>query len=747
MNHRVLIIDDNRAIHEDFRRILCPQMRARDTLEQVEAELFGNVSTGRSKSMFDVDSAYQGEEGLDCVKQALVEARPYCVAFVDVRMPPGWDGVETIQRIWEEYPDLQVVICTAYTDFSWEEMSERLGVGDKLLFLKKPFDVIEVQQLANTLSEKWRLFQGTKQRSIELENIVSQRTAELRREIHDRKEAEEAARSLQALYASLVENLPQNILRKDRQGRFTFANGRFCQSLGKTMEQILGKTDADFFPPDLAAKYQEDDRGVVASGQPFETVEQHPNPDGGYGYVQALKTPLRNPEGEIVGLQCIFWDVTPLRRAEEELRKLVRAVEQSPASIVITDLTGRIEYVNPKFCAVTGYTPAEVLGQNPRVLKSGEMPAEAYRRLWERLTNGQEWRGEFHNRKKNGELYWEFAVLSPIKDEDGQITHFLAVKEDITERKRTERERDLMELQLRQAQKLESIGQLAAGIAHEINTPMQYIGDNTRFLQDSFTELRGIIDVVQGLRTSPEPRLDPSQILPSLEAAWKAADVDYLLEEIPKALAQTLQGADRVARIVRAMKEFSHPGTEQKTKLDLNHAIESTLTVARNEYKYVAELTTDLDPHLPLVDCLPGEFNQVILNLVINAAHAIGDLVGVNSGQKGLIAISTRRQAEWVEICVSDTGCGIPESVRSRIFDPFFTTKPMGKGSGQGLAIARSVVVDKHGGTIHFETEVGRGARFIVRLPLDSERSETPCGMVSGAMGFTAASDASGKLT
>jgi signal transduction histidine kinase len=174
----------------------------------------------------------------------------------------------------------------------------------------------------------------------------------------------------------------------------------------------------------------------------------------------------------------------------------------------------------------------------------------------------------------------------------------------------------------------------------------------------------------------------------------------------------------RVSRIVQAMKEFSHPSTAEKTPVDLPRAIENTLTVARNEWKYVAEVVTDFDPALPAVRCLPGEVNQMLLNLIVNAAHAIGDVVGTGGERKGTLTVTTRRVGNWAEIRVSDTGTGIPAKIRERVFDPFFTTKPVGKGTGQGLAIAHAVVVDKHGGQITLETEEGRGTTFIVRLPL-----------------------------
>ncbi|HLN02228.1 MAG TPA: ATP-binding protein [Bryobacteraceae bacterium] len=278
-------------------------------------------------------------------------------------------------------------------------------------------------------------------------------------------------------------------------------------------------------------------------------------------------------------------------------------------------------------------------------------------------------------------------------------------------------ERQLLEVQLAQAQKLESIGQLAAGVAHEINTPIQYVGDNTRFLEDSFRNLDRVLTSYDNLtRAAESAGILPDEVQ-QVHAAAEEADLEYLHDEIPRAIRQSGEGVERVATIVKAMKEFSHPGSGGMKAIDLNHAIESTLTVSRNEWKYVADAVTEFDPHLPVVRCLPGEFNQVILNLVVNAAHAIAD-VKMRGTTKGRITVSTRRDGDWAEIRVRDTGTGIPEAVRSRIFTPFFTTKEVGRGTGQGLAIAHTVVVKKHGGTLEFETEEGKGTTFIIRMPI-----------------------------
>jgi signal transduction histidine kinase len=275
-----------------------------------------------------------------------------------------------------------------------------------------------------------------------------------------------------------------------------------------------------------------------------------------------------------------------------------------------------------------------------------------------------------------------------------------------------------MEGQLRQSQKLEAIGQLAAGIAHEINTPIQYIGDNTGFIKESWGHLAGLLAAAQKLRDELTRGIVSQAAIDIFDDCSRVADVEYLSQDIPRAIDQTLEGVRRVARIVSAMKEFSHPGSQEKRAVDLNRAIETTVTISHNEWKYVANVQTHLDPNLPLVPCLAGEINQVILNLVVNAAHAIADVLQQGAGSLGTITLSTRRDGDWVEISVADTGTGIPEHVRDRVFEPFFTTKEVGKGTGQGLTLAHAVVVKRHGGSIWLDSEVGKGTTFFVRLPI-----------------------------
>ncbi len=540
------------------------------------------------------------------------------------------------------------------------------------------------------------------------------------RNISEQKRTELALQRERILLRTLIDHLPCSIYAKDRSGRKTLANPADVRSIGLQSEaDVLGKTDLDLFPWEIASRFLADDLQVIQAGRAVldreELVENH---RGERRWFLTSKVPLQDEKGQIIGLLGMGTDVTERRQAEQHLRQLSHAVEQSPASVVITDTAGRIEYVNRKFTELTGYAPDEVLGRNPRLLKSGATPPEVYRDLWQTIGAGKDWHGELRNRKRDGGLFWAAIAISPVKDGVGSITGFLAISRDVTDEKRAEQERSLMEIQLRQAQKLEAIGQLAAGIAHEINTPTQYVGDNTRFLQESFGSILGLLQAYQELLRAAQAGPVPPEMTRRARAGLEASDLEYLLAQIPAAIKESLEGLDRVTKIVCAMKEFSHPGGKDKCPADLNQAIETTATVARNEWKYVADMKLDLAPDLPPVPCFLDEFNQCILNLVINAAHAIGDVVKAHPGTKGLISVSTRRLAEQVEVRVADTGTGIPEEVRPHIFEPFFTTKGVGKGTGQGLSIVYGSIVKKHGGAVSFESQVGHGTTFIVRLPI-----------------------------
>ncbi|MEO8706362.1 MAG: ATP-binding protein [Kofleriaceae bacterium] len=465
-SYRILIVDDNRAIHADFAKVLAA--RAPDVLDDLEAMLFDSAVAPASTTRLDLVSAYQGEEALQRVIEAKREGRPFALAFVDMRMPPGWDGLETIERIWQVDPEIQVVICSAFSDYSWADMHARLGSRDSLLIVKKPFDTIEVLQCAYALTTKWELAGRVRAQVDDLEAAVATRTRELER----------------------------------------------------------------------------------SNVQLAEQVKQ----------------------------------------------------------------------------------------------------------------------------------------------------------------------RERIESELRLAQKLEAVGQLAAGIAHEINTPIQYVGDNLEFLREGSLEIVNTIQAI--VRETTAARTDATAALVDrVNAIVQEADIEYLAGRIEPALASVSSGVSRIATIVRAMKELAHPGPREAGTVDLVRALQNALEVTASAYRHFADVETAFSP-IPAVTCYAGELNQVFLNLIVNAAQSMED----RHGPRGMLRISTRVDAEDVVVSIADTGGGIPLQHRDRIFDAFFTTKEVGRGTGQGLAISRAIVVDRHGGSLSFDTELGVGTTFHVRIPIQGPR-------------------------
>jgi two-component system NtrC family sensor kinase len=465
-NRRVLIVDDNHSIHDDFAKVLGTQGASAKAVDDLEAALFDTGAPVVRDSGFELASAHQGREALDMVVAAREAGRPFALAFVDMRMPPGWDGLETIERVWKVDPDLQIVICSAYSDYSWPQIHARLGTRDALLIIKKPFDTIEIVQVAHAMTSKWSLAQLARARMEDLEAAVRTRTGEL----------EDANRKLAA----------------------------------------------------------------------------------------------------------------------------------------------------------------------------------------------------------------EIAL------------------------------RDKFEAELRLAQKLEAVGQLAAGVAHEINTPIQYVGDSLQFIREGAL---GLVEMARHLGESAQANVGASELARQVQAEIASVDLPYLAEEFPNALDNVQHGVARIAAIVRAMKELTHPGTRETAQADLNHALDNALQVTANAYRYVADVEVDYAP-LPRVTCFPNDLNQVFLNLIVNAAQAMEDRHR-SGAPRGKLRVQTRVDGVYAVVSISDTGGGIPETIRDRVFDAFFTTKEVGRGTGQGLAIARSIVVDRHGGMLTFDSRIGEGTTYHIHIPID----------------------------
>lgn len=402
-----------------------------------------------------------------------------------------------------------------------------------------------------------------------------------------------------------------------------------------------------------------------------------------------------------------------LMEREETSRTIL---ETTGDGIIIVDEAGSIKMLNRAAKVIFGCTNKSMIGQNVDELLNVEGDENFMFYLGASEHEPVNTLHETHGVRSDGaRIPIEINITKAnVPDKDMVV---ISVR-DITVRRVSEEEWDKMEMQLRHAQKLEAIGQLAAGIAHEINTPIQFIGDNMKFINDAFANIQKLYDVRNKLIEKFKQGEMPHDLIEKAAQLEEEMDFKYLRVEAPKAIKQSLDGIERVEDIVRSMKQFSHPGIEEKILVDINSAIESTVTVSRNEWKYYAEMKLNLDPSLPMVPCLPGELNQAILNIVVNAAQAIREKNDKDESGSGVITISTSKSTSSIKIVISDTGVGISDSILPSIFDPFFTTKEVGKGTGQGLAITYSAIVDKHGGTIDVESQAGEGSTFTITLPL-----------------------------
>jgi two-component system, NtrC family, sensor kinase len=585
---------------------------------------------------------------------------------------------------------------------------------------------------------------------------------------------------------------------------------------------------------------------VLTSGY-FEGIGPRKRKDGKTITVSVVGSRVWAEGGKAL-VYAVYRDITEEKRRNERLLQLSRAVEQSPVSIVITDQSGTIEYVNPKFTQATGYSFEEAIDSNPRILKGGGTSSKEYEELWSTITTGREWAGVFHNRRKDGTHFWESAKISPVMDSSGTVVNYVAVKEDITERRLMEdamvaserefrqvwehsldgmrvmdangfilkvneafcrivrmqpedllrkhysvifappyqaailarnhgrldlsglkahlerdvtlwdgthlclelsnsvlqredgsatvlsiarditerrrleqqvfeRNKDLeaamakmrqMQGSLVQSEKMASIGQLTAGIAHEINNPLAFVSSNINRFQEYFQDAVGLASAWKEFGRTMDDSLKYREALAALKAAEESADLEFITTDFNTLMKHTREGADRIRHIVEQLRGFSHLSDSSFGEASINQLLDDTVTVTWNELKYKVTLQRDYGT-LPLVQCNAGELKQVFVNLLVNATHAIE--------KTGMITLTTRHDADTVVIVVRDTGCGIPKDKLNRIFDPFYTTKPVGKGTGLGLWIVSSII-ERHHGMLTVESEVGQGTAFTITLPI-----------------------------
>lgn len=509
-----------------------------------------------------------------------------------------------------------------------------------------------------------------------------------------------------------LDTLSDLVLLTDTSGRILRANRALADRLGQKIEDLIGQSCCDVLG-DAECQGMPTQNSERATPVTYRNVP---------GHFLVSHNVVHDTEGNVYGSVTVCRDVSQMEKIMETLASVEgryqSIFENAREGMFQLTEDGRYQSLNPAMARIFGYDSvtemcAQETAQKLELFAHHEDEAAVIREI---IESGFLASREVQMRRRDGSLFWGAIGGRLVRDAEGSIRHIEGFLQDVTERK-------LLESQLMQTQKLEAIGQLAAGIAHEINTPTQYVLNNMWFIKEGVEQLAEAFVAHYGLM---------AQVLglPELEdEAFRLRDLDeklqvqFYLQELPAAITETLQGLDRISAIVRSVKQFAHPGHDNMQNVDLNELIENTVTLSRNEWKYVADITTDLDPDLPAVFCLLQELGQVLLNLMINAAHAILEK-GLPDGVKGVIHITTRTRDGSAEIRIQDSGTGIPETARLHIFEPFFTTKPVGKGTGQGLFMAHRTIVKNHGGSIDFESEMGSGTTFIIRLPFSGPDTE-----------------------
>ncbi len=718
---RVLIIDDTESIHGDFRAILTDSRACSTVLDEAEAAIFGDAceeTAQTEKACYHLDSAFQGQEGLEMVRQALEKAHPYQLAFIDMRMPPGWDGLKTIEEIWKVDPDIQIVICTAHSDYSWEEIVQRLGYSDRLLILKKPFDTVEVEQLAGALTEKWTLERQAAAMMAELEQRVSDRTQEfeqanalLKKEIAERRQTEEALRENEQKFRSFVENASDIIFCLSAEGVFTYVSPNWASILGHGTLEVLGQPMSQFLLDDGAEKCQEVLRQVVTTGRKKEGIEcQLRHKDGSWRWHAVSVSPLKAAEGNVTAVVGIAHDITRRKDGQEELQRAKQELQQ----------------------ILSASTPLCVISKDYDIMCTSKChrPECPVRNI---SLDGGRYCYEVSIKDGSDEEIACMATATPYFNADysdtvGVVISFM----DITERKKVEKavaeantkleqanhELKDMQSQVIQNEKLASIGQLAAGVAHEMNTPVGFVASNFQTLQSYMGKFLKLFTMYEDLAQAVEQGDKDSRLghIGQINELRKRVKIDFIIGDLEELFSESKDGLTRVTEIIQNLRDFSRVDqSEACSEYDLREGLKTTLTVARNELKYDVDMQLELE-EVPLVGCHSGQVNQVFLNILMNAAQAVKSQ---EREEKGTIRVRTYATETHVVCEIADNGPGIPPDILSRVFDPFFTTKPPGKGTGLGLSVSYDIVVNKHKGELFVDSPLGEGTTFTVKLPIN----------------------------
>ena len=682
---RVLLVDDDEKVRSSYARAL---------------RRFGCV----------VQTATNGHEAL-----AILGQTSFDLIITDIRMD-GMAGTQLLRAVRERDLDVPVILMTGNPEVRTAVEAVEAGA---FRYLTKPVDLkvlaqavrsaIHMHVLAQVLAEQVPLLEACRR-------IVRATCVGLEWDVA-------------AIWMPMAQG--DRLQCEETWSRPGF-DGRAFESASKDkridLAHDLSRGRADRVSPEWIADLSPDSssprlRAARAAG--FESALIVPfGADGDvFATVEFFSSRRREPELTLLELFAmsgarlgarVLRDRADQRAARAETKRrsvsntLDAILECAPALIMSIDTEGRIQFINR---VLDGAKKEDAIGADWLRFMPAVDEAVNRAHLARVLATGRAESYETRVAEPVGGDLWFAAHMSPLRNDD-RVTGVVLVAQDVTELKRTQAE-------FVAAQRFVSLGTVAAGVAHEVNTPVQFVTDSIQFLRDAAADTVGVLQTYQELGrlvTEGASSVELVQAAAAAAASEEEADLSYLHENVPKAFERCLDGLGRISTIVRSMKEFAHPAQREMAPADLNRALQSTFTIARSEYKYVADLETELG-ELPLVTCHLNNINQVVLNLVVNAAHAIGDVVK-GSGAKGTITVRTQRVGDDVIISIRDTGGGIPPAIANRIFEPFFTTKGVGKGTGQGLAIARTIVKDGHGGQLTFETCAGVGTTFFVRIPI-----------------------------
>ena len=676
---RILIVDDSPAIHEDIRKILAPRLAVNEELERAEFALFNEPRSRAQRIDLAIDSALQGDQAWRMVENACANGLPYALAIVDVRMPPGIDGIETVARMWQISPDLQIVICTAYTDYSWEQISERLGRPGQLLILRKPFDTMEVLQITACLTERWHQQEALRRRLLELERRARERTGVLEQTNRRlQEESEERERSSQALRES--DDRHELMFRRNPLPMWVFdaetleflaVNETAIRRYGYSREEFNRMSLRDLQPPSEWPALIEWLQGSedTAPGSFFTRHRKH---DGTLIEVETISR--RITFDARAAWLVLANDVTERKRAEIQIREQATLLDLAHDAIFVRDLDGRITFWNKGAERLYGWSADQAVGRTIEEVFTPSSRA-AFDQAERELLEKGEWKGEAHKHTRRGELVISNSRGTLLRDRQGSPRSFLMIDTDITDKKK-------LETQFLRAQRMEGIGTLATGMAHDLNNILSPI------LMSAGTLRWGL--------TPTERELAISRIEMSVK---------------------------RGAEIIQQVLTFGRGVSGEREAVQPRELIEEVCQFIDQTFPKDIQIVREIHSGLWPIIGDRTQIHQVLLNLCINARDAMrngGKLtlkVSNHTLEENQAGRSDRLQpGPHLLLEVADTGCGIAPGDLERIFDPFFTTKEFGKGTGLGLSTVMGIV-RSHRGRVTVESRPNQGARFKVLLP------------------------------